>query len=272
MENSKGFFNICLTGKAPDWSPKPHWLCSIQRGRAKVYRMICCKKCDNIFIPKKGLINYCSLKCRNSRQWLDVDKLKKSDSAKGSIKIKQIAIDPIINEKRSIKQKEIWRNKSNEDKKVIIDRINAKGIKTGCRKNTKGHKFSQQTKDKLSKIRKEFYLRFPEKHPNRICAGIKESYPERMTREYFELKGLIKDRDFVQQYKQDRYFVDFYIPKLNLGIEIDGERWHTNSHKELIREDKLKEKINLVRFKALEITKKLVESKLDEIIKNAGLA
>lgn len=29
--------------------------------------MVQCKKCENFFIPVKGLINYCSLSCRNSR-------------------------------------------------------------------------------------------------------------------------------------------------------------------------------------------------------------
>jgi hypothetical protein len=47
-----------------------------------------CKKCGNSFEPQKGLLNYCSLECRNSRIWSDEDKLKKSESAKNSEKIK----------------------------------------------------------------------------------------------------------------------------------------------------------------------------------------
>lgn len=43
-----------------------------------------CKKCSEIFEPKKGLVNYCSLKCRNSRTWSEHDKLKKSETAKKS--------------------------------------------------------------------------------------------------------------------------------------------------------------------------------------------
>jgi hypothetical protein len=46
-----------------------------------------CKKCDKEFLPKKGLVNYCSLKCRNSREWSEEDKLKKSKSAKTSNKV-----------------------------------------------------------------------------------------------------------------------------------------------------------------------------------------
>jgi hypothetical protein len=47
-----------------------------------------CKKCNKEFEPKKGLINYCSMECRNSREWSDEDKFKKSESAKKSEKVK----------------------------------------------------------------------------------------------------------------------------------------------------------------------------------------
>lgn len=48
-----------------------------------------CKKCDKDFNPKKGLKNYCSLQCRNSRTWTKEDKDKKSNSAKKSIKVQE---------------------------------------------------------------------------------------------------------------------------------------------------------------------------------------
>ncbi len=47
-----------------------------------------CKKCDKEFEPQKGLLNYCSIKCRNSRTWSNEDKIKKSVSAKKSEKVK----------------------------------------------------------------------------------------------------------------------------------------------------------------------------------------
>jgi len=37
-----------------------------------------CKKCSKEFEPVKGLVNYCSLECRNSRSWSEEDKKKKS--------------------------------------------------------------------------------------------------------------------------------------------------------------------------------------------------
>ena len=47
-----------------------------------------CKKCNAEFEPKKGLLNYCSITCRNSRTWDEQDKLKKSISNKNSDKVK----------------------------------------------------------------------------------------------------------------------------------------------------------------------------------------
>ena len=52
-----------------------------------------CKKCGKQFEPQKGLINYCSLECRNSRTWSEEDKEKKSISAKNSSKVKNCNYD-----------------------------------------------------------------------------------------------------------------------------------------------------------------------------------
>jgi len=37
-----------------------------------------CKKCGNEFEPSKGLVSYCSLRCRNSRSFSEASRLKKS--------------------------------------------------------------------------------------------------------------------------------------------------------------------------------------------------
>ena len=122
-------------------------------------------------------------------------------------------------------------------------------------------------KSKLSNIAKKRYKENPESHPNRRCAGLKESYPERCFREYIEKKGLIKNKHFEQQKSIKPYFVDFFFPILNLGIEIDGERWHDkNNEREIKRENYIKEKINLVRFKAKSLIKKEYQDKIDNII------
>lgn len=66
-----------------------------------------CKKCKNSFEPKKGLLNYCSIECRNSRIWTEEDKKKKSESAKNSEKLKL-----------SIENTKKWFDYKNHGKKI----------------------------------------------------------------------------------------------------------------------------------------------------------
>ena len=57
-----------------------------------------CKKCGNEFEPQKGLVDYCSLTCRNSRTWTEEGKQRLSETMKNSEKVKLNAI----------KTKDIW--------------------------------------------------------------------------------------------------------------------------------------------------------------------
>lgn len=127
-------------------------------------------------------------------------------------------------------------------------------------------RWSKEMKEKFSLIKIEYYKNNPNQHPNRKCAGIKESYPEKMLKEYFEQNGLIKEKDFIQQFKIEKYYVDFYIPKLNLVIEVDGERWHADTKKEKLRENIISKKFKLIRFKALQLTQKKYENEIKNII------
>ena len=77
-----------------------------------------CKKCGNGFEPQKGLLNYCSIQCRNSRTWSDKDKIKKSVSAKKSEKVKiansstkRLETDINFYKKIGEKRKEIHKDK-----------------------------------------------------------------------------------------------------------------------------------------------------------------
>lgn len=209
-----------------------------------------CEKCGNEFTQiikenRKGHINrFCSRSCANghihSKNW----NKKISDTLKGrSTKLKiDIEYDTCV-----ICKKITIRNKTSKLKKTCS---------FDCYKRY------------LSNITKERYKLYPEKHPNRRCAGINESYPEQCCREYLELKGLKKDVDFIQHYDGIKpYFIDFYFPKIKLGVEIDGERWHDrNDIKEIKRENTIKKEINLIRFWAKDITHKKCEKKLNEII------
>ena len=77
-----------------------------------------CKKCGKEFNPVKGLVNYCTIECRNSREWSDDDKKKKSISAKNSEKVK---------ESNKNRPKEMWEKiglKRNETHKQNILTLN----------------------------------------------------------------------------------------------------------------------------------------------------
>ena len=124
-------------------------------------------------------------------------------------------------------------------------------------------------KEKLSKNMKDKFKLNPELHPNRLCAGIKESYPEQFFREFLEKNGLVRNLDFIQQYKISLYYVDFFFPKLNLCIEIDGERFHDEKNtKEILRENNIKEKHKLKRYKVKNLLKKEYENDILNIINN----
>lgn len=73
-----------------------------------------CKKCGNDFEPQKGLKNFCSLFCRNSRERTEEIKNKISESIRNSEKFKQGLINRnkfIDYKKNSEKTKETWNKK-----------------------------------------------------------------------------------------------------------------------------------------------------------------
>ena len=73
-----------------------------------------CKKCGNEFEPQKGLISFCSLSCRNSRERTEEIKNKISDSIRRSEKFRQSQIDKVKftdYKKIAEKSKETWNKK-----------------------------------------------------------------------------------------------------------------------------------------------------------------
>lgn len=207
-----------------------------------------CPKCNN---EHEKLGRFCSRKCANSRVFSE--KSKKIKSEKTTKAWERGSYDEVVRKE--------W---SDEKKDALSKKMKTLKLTPW----NKGKHWSEEKKKEFSEIKRKFYVDNPEKHPNKTSAGIRESYPEKMLREYFEQQGLIKGVDFTQQYKIDKYYVDFYIPKLNLGIEVDGERWHTNLVKEIERETVIKKEINLIRFKAKPLINKEHEKEINNIINN----
>jgi hypothetical protein len=74
-----------------------------------------CIKCGKDFEVTKGLKNYCSLSCRNSRTWSDEQKKKVSETAKKSEKVR------IANEKS--RKKIDWSNINKKRKEIYEKKL-----------------------------------------------------------------------------------------------------------------------------------------------------
>jgi len=84
-----------------------------------------------------------------------------------------------------------------------------------------GRKHTDETKKKLSKIRRKYLEENPDKVPyllNHYSKG--ESYPEKYFRKIFEKYKV----DFEQEYRVKTYSLDFAILSKKIDIEIDGEQ------------------------------------------------
>lgn len=109
------------------------------------------------------------------------------------------------------------------------------------------------------------------------CAkALQISFPELAI--FYYIKEIFKDA--ISGYKDLGFELDIYIPLLKVGIEYDGENWHTDINKDLIKDNLcIKNKIQLIRIREPRcpnfnssskvyklITKK--EDELEKVIKN----
>lgn len=88
----------------------------------------------------------------------------------------------------------------------------------------KGHPHSEETKKKLSEIRKKYIMEHPEKAPYRLChRHLKgESYPERYFRHVLSNNAV----KYIQEVQCGLYSMDFLIGDVDL--EIDGEQHYSD--------------------------------------------
>jgi very-short-patch-repair endonuclease len=97
-------------------------------------------------------------------------------------------------------------------------RSTSEAMKLYCKNNTRKH--TDDTKVKLSKIRKEYLRKNPDKVPYLLNHSSKESYPEKYFTEVFEKEGL----DVVKKFRVSLYELDFSIPHKKIDIEVDGNQ------------------------------------------------
>ena len=91
-----------------------------------------------------------------------------------------------------------------------------------------GTYWTEEKRKEQSERKKKLYKEHPEKHPNRKLANnrAKMNYPEQVTYDWLIQNNIQFEhqKEFILDNK--KRFVDFYIPSINLFIEIDGEYWH----------------------------------------------
>lgn len=114
-------------------------------------------------------------------------------------------------------------------------RTRSESCKLSRKKNKQVH--SQETKDKISRARKEYLKNNPDKVPYLLNHSRKESYPEKYFTELFKKENI----DVVKYYRVGLYELDFCIPDKLIDIEIDGNQHYYD--KKIIESDIRRNKI-----------------------------
>jgi len=100
-----------------------------------------------------------------------------------------------------------------------------------------GRKHSEETKKKISKIRKKFLEENPDKVPYLLNHHSKgSSYPERYFKEVFDNHEV----DYVYQHRVGLYSLDFAILDQKIDIEIDGSQHKCDAR--IVESDKIRTK------------------------------
>lgn len=169
-------------------------------------------------------------------------------------KIRGVDFDPNIgfkNGTRTIWNKGLTKEDSRVQKYANTISKNKKGLKPNF-------EWTEELRKKQSDRKKELYINYPEKHPNRKLASNRNNwtYPEKIAAKWLD------DHHF--KYEKNKningYYPDFLID--NIIIEIDGEYFH-NNEKDAIRDEKLKALgYTIYRIKA----KERIEERLKDIL------
>lgn len=113
---------------------------------------------------------------------------------------------------------------------LFISRSKSDAISISLRKNPRKH--SEDTKKKISEIRKKYLSENPDKVPYKLNHSSKESYPEKYFTEVFKNEGI----DVVKSFYIGLYELDFCIPDKKIDIEIDGSQHYYDN--KIVESDK----------------------------------
>jgi very-short-patch-repair endonuclease len=135
-----------------------------------------------------------------------------------------------------IKKFNVKSNVLNEAIKLGLIKMRTLSESIRMSKRRKTYKHTQETKDKISKIRKEYLEKNPNKVPYLLNHSSKESYPEKYFTEVFEKEKI----EVVKKHRVKLYELDFCILDKKIDIEIDGTQHYYD--KKIVESDKKRTK------------------------------
>ncbi len=251
-----------------------------------------CKECNNkyplINVSKTGSKesgDYCSNSCVSKvitrRQWSDPNHRKNMSKKISKWNVERMA-KMSIEEKRKITSKARKESlklfdknihpfqtnpqfgENNPAKRLEVRKIISEG-KIGIKNPMHKSKHSKEYWKENSEMRKQYYIDNPEKHPNRILG---KKWRKGKTNIEQKMGNELRNRRIEATFncKVGRYWIDWGIEDLKIGIECDGEYWHRNSKESDIKRDNKieKEGWTILRFGEKRILAS-VENCVDEV-------
>lgn len=126
-------------------------------------------------------------------------------------------------------------------------------IKNGLTKQFDHKKYwTEERRKEQSERKKKLYSEHPEKHPNVKLAGnrLKMTYPEQVTLDWLNEHSIKNEHNYHFITEKFNRYIDFYLPDLNIFVEVDGEFWHKDKQKDVDKDnDALANGIKTIRIK-----------------------
>lgn len=150
-------------------------------------------------------------------------------------------------------------------KKLFKTRGRSESLKLYKIKNPQKH--SEETKKKISEIRKKYLQENPDKVPYKLNHSSRESYPEKYFTELFKSEGI----NVIKSFHIGLYELDFCILDKKIDIEIDGSQHYYDE--KVVESDKRRNKFledngwDIVRINWSEYQKFNSDDKKDYIFK-----
>ena len=229
-----------------------------------------CKKCGNDFEPSKGLMNYCSMGCRNSRERSDEVKRRISQSVKNGLASGKIpSYQDIVNRMTDAEKSVFFENRKNAQKKR----------KNSIRKKNRREWICPVCQTGIMLAPREFSKR---KYCSTTCRNISLNPSQRGIRSKAEIQAELRfiqeglnfttnDRKILPSGKE----LDFFFPDKKMAIEWNGIYHYkdVNGKLEKIQKSDLAKKseceslgIKLIVVKDMTSHRKFISKTIDDLL------